>query len=230
MRQGHLSPTTLRRALPHPVLCSCPHPELLTPPARSPPSPRQHRSRGSLSSLCPLFECPRLSAQFWAEQRHYWLQNPSVPGSLRRPGASRHPTRPGGGRGQHWGRTRHPRRSPTKAARRMRRLRRGRHRAKPSAPTSITARPRPGAPACPALPRGAGPICSQGWKRQHRGGFECVKGQGGLSWKLERLRSRPAQPALTGSAGAAPAARLAEIQIAQRLSLSERCCYGPTTR
>lgn len=63
MKQGHLSPTPLRRALPHPVLCSCPHPEPLTPSAPSSPSRRQHRSRGSLSSLCRLFECPRLSAR-----------------------------------------------------------------------------------------------------------------------------------------------------------------------
>lgn len=169
----------LRRGLPHPALRSCPHPEPLTPPAR--------RAEAS-TAVGAAFTASAARLNPAPRQRHYGLQHPSVPGSLRRQGPAA-PLRAG----QHWGRTRRPRRSPTKAARRMRRLRRGRQRAKLSAPTSIAALPRPGparpgAPACPALPSGAGPIRGKGWERERQGSSERdpsggSQGRGGLAGK-----------------------------------------------
>lgn len=89
MRQGHLPPRPSGRACLTLCCVRAPFPNPVTPQAPSPPSGGQHRSQGSLSSLYCLFECPRLSALFRAQHRHYRLQYPSVPGPLRRAGASR---------------------------------------------------------------------------------------------------------------------------------------------
>lgn len=177
----------LRRGLPHPALCSCPHPEPLTPPAR--------RAEAS-TAVGAAFPASAARLNPAPRQRHYGLQHPSVPGSLRRAGASC-PSAGWAALGPdetpqtltHEGGSEDAAPEARQAAGKA--LGAHLHRRPPQA--------RPGAPACPALPSGAGPIRGKGWERERQGSSERdpsggSQGRGGLAgnWRgCEAARHSP---------------------------------------
>lgn len=205
----------LRRGLPHPALCSCPHPEPLTPPAR--------RAEAS-TAVGAAFPASAARLNPAPRQRHYGLQHPSVPGSLRRAGASC-PSAGWAALGPdetpqtltHEGGSEDAAPEARQAAGKA--LGAHLHRRPPQA------RPGPARRACvPGAALRGGPDPRQrvgkGAPRELRAGPERREPRTGrFGWKVERLRSRPAQPVLIG-----------ERICRKYRSHGGPHCYEPTTR